>query len=49
MLMLKKKKKKKKQLNSFILSDENDLEKINKEKIIIKMKIDILKYYASNI
>ena len=40
---------KKKQLNSFISSDENDLEKINKEKIIIKMKIDILKYYASNI
>ena len=40
---------KKKQLNSFIASDENDLEKINKEKIIIKMKIDILKYYASNI
>ena len=40
---------KKKQLNSFITSDENDLEKINKEKIIIKMKIDILKYYASNI
>ena len=40
---------KKKQLNSFISSDENDLEKINKEKIIIKMKIDILKYYASNV
>ena len=40
---------KKKQLNSFISSDENDLEKINNEKIIIKMKIDILKYYASNV
>jgi len=40
---------KKKQLNSFISTDESDLEKINKEKIIIKMKIDILKYYASNI
>ena len=40
---------KKKQLNSFISSDENDLEKINKDKIIIKMKIDILKYYASNV
>ena len=40
---------KKKQLNSFISSDENDLEKLNKEKIIVKLKIDILKYYASNI
>ena len=40
---------KKKQLNSFISVDENNLEKINKEKIIIKLKIDILKYYASNI
>ena len=40
---------KKKQLKSFISSDEINLEKINKEKIIIKMKIDILKYYASNI
>ena len=40
---------KKKQLNSFISADENNLEKINKEKIIIKLKIDILKYYASNI
>jgi hypothetical protein len=40
---------KKKQLNSFITSDENDLEKLNKEKIIVKLKIDILKYYASNI
>ena len=40
---------KKKQLNSFISTDENNLEKINKEKIIIKLKVDILKYYASNI
>ena len=40
---------KKKQLNSFISTDESDLEKMNKEKIIIKIKIDILKYYASNI
>ena len=40
---------KKKQLNSFISSDENNLEKLNKEKIIVKLKIDILKYYASNI
>ena len=40
---------KKKQLNSYIASDEKLLDDINKEKIIIKMKIDILKYYSSNI
>ena len=36
---------KKKQLNSFISEDENELEKINKKKIIIEIKIDILKFY----
>ena len=39
---------KKKQLNSFILEDENELDKINKDKIITEIKIEILKYYAYN-
>ena len=39
---------KKKQLNSFISQDENDLEKINKEKIITEIKVEELNYYAIN-
>ena len=39
---------KKKQLNSFISDDENELDKLNKEKIITEIKIEELKYYAIN-
>ena len=39
---------KKKQLNCFIQEDENDLEKINKEKTITEIKLEELKYYAIN-
>ena len=39
---------KKRQLNSFISEDENDLDKINKEKIITEIKVEELKYYAIN-
>ena len=39
---------KKKQLNSFISQDENDLEKINKEKIITEIKVEELNFYAIN-
>ena len=39
---------KKKQLNSYISEDENELEKINKEKIITEIKVEELKYYAIN-
>ena len=37
---------KKKSLNSFISEDENELEKINKKKIITETKIEILNFYA---
>ena len=37
---------KKKQLNSFISEDQNELDKINKDKIITEIKVEELKYYA---
>ena len=37
---------KKKQLNSFISEDQNELDKLNKEKIITEIKMEELKYYA---
>ena len=39
---------KKKQLNCFISEDENDLDKINKDKIITEIKVEELNYYAIN-
>ncbi len=37
---------KKKQLNSFISEDQNELDNVNKEKIITEIKMEELKYYA---